>query len=174
MFDIEEPAVFYGGSRLNPRHRVWLRRRLTDGPFKPVIFGLHNPSVAGKERNDPTANRGIGYAMAWGASDLIFVNASTQIATKANTMDPTDLNCPWSDWALQEAARLATEHNGVFVAAWGAPKGKTATQRAMLARYAEIRDMLPEQLHVLRLTASGFPEHPLYLPKDLEPKLWQR
>lgn len=169
-FDIEQPAIFYGGTRMAPRHRVWLRRKLREGIFKPAVFVLHNPSIAGREKNDPTATRGINFALSWGCTDLIFANASTQIATKANALDPADLNCPWSDWALREAARLATEHDGYLVAAWGAPKGRAPVRRLIEARYAEMREMLGNRLQCLRVTASGYPEHPLYLPSTLTPE----
>ena len=130
-----------------------------------------NPSIAGKVQNDPTARRGIGFATSLDCSDLIFVNAATAIATDAKNLDPNNLNCRWSDWALQEAARLATESGGYLVAAWGGPKGKADVQRKMLERFNQIRAMgLP--LKVLRLTPKGYPERPLYLPGNLTPREW--
>lgn len=180
MFDTTQSAVFYNGEEPLTGHRVWLRRPLVDPStpgyrFRPFVMGLHNPSIAGKGKNDPTASRGIGFAVAHGATDLIFVNAITLISTKMNEVPAgtpaADLNCPWSDWALQEAARLATENDGWLVAAWGAPKGKAAIARHIAARYEQIKALgLPWS--VLRLTASGYPEHPLYLPSTLTPVTW--
>lgn len=170
MFDLEQPAVFYGGTRMTPRHRVWLRRKLRAGTFRPAVFALHNPSIAGREKNDPTATRGINFALSWGCTDLVFVNAATQIATDARHLDPADLNCPWSDWALVEAARLATENGGYLIAAWGAPKGLAPVRRLIETRYTEMRKMLGNRLHCLRVTENGYPSHPLYLPSTLTPE----
>lgn len=173
MFDTNQTAVFYGGTDEAPEHRVWLRRHLRDGAFRPLVVTLHNPSIAGKVKNDPTATRGISLALRLGASDLIYTNVVTRIATKATEL-PTDaeLNCPWSDWALREAAWMAMHHNGWLVAAWGAPKGRASVQRQISARVDEIKAMrLP--FDVLRLTPKGHPEHPLYLPGDLSPITWE-
>lgn len=173
MFDTNATAVFYGGEDDAPEHRVWLRRGLRAGPFRPLIMVLHNPSTAGEVVNDATARRGIAMAVRLGASDLIFVNVITRIATKAQTIPVgADLNCPWSDWALAEAARMAEEHDGWLVACWGAPKGKASVQRQIAARIEEIKCMsLP--LSVLRITPKGHPEHPLYLPNTLDPTPWE-
>lgn len=162
----EEGAHFSG-----PSHRVWLRRRLSMFG-SPVAFILHNPSKAGHVENDPTASRGIGFANAMGASDLVFVNAATGIATDADDLaamdDPVG---PMADEALRVAAEFCLSRGGILVAAWGAPKGKAATRRLMARRFAEILALgLP--LHALRITASGHPEHPLYLPGSLRPVRW--
>jgi hypothetical protein len=156
----------------DPLHRVWLRRRLSMFGV-PLAFVLYNPSRAGHERNDATARRGIGFANAVGASDLIFVNAFTGIAT-----DPDDLATMddpvghLADVALEAAAEFCLSRGGVMVAAWGAPKGRAPTRRLALDRFDHILSLgLP--LHVLRMTASGFPEHPLRLPGDLRPVPWR-
>lgn len=173
MFDISEPAVFHNTKPDDcaiPNHRVWLRRKLCAGPFRPAVFILHNPSLAGAIKNDPTASRGIGFAMGWGCSDLIFVNAATAIATKATALDPDNLNCGMSDWALEQAAKLCADNDGILVAAWGSPKGKAEVQRRMAARFDEIKALLHGRLSAIRVTAKGWPEHPLYLPGVLTPE----
>jgi len=138
----------------------------------PMGFILHNPSRAGHVENDPTARRGIGFANAYGASDLIYVNAATAVATDADDLagldDPIG---PMADEALRVAAEFCLSRGGILVAAWGAPKGKAATKRLMARRFEAILSLgLP--LHVLRVTASGHPEHPLYLPAALRPVPW--
>jgi hypothetical protein len=163
---VEEDAYFSSAS-----HRVWLRRRLSMFGV-PVGFILHNPSKAGHVSNDPTATRGIGFANALGASDLVFVNAATGIATDADDLaameDPIG---PMADDALRTAADFCLSRGGLLIAAWGAPKGKAATKRLMEARFRHILGLgLP--LHVLRLTPGGWPEHPLYLPGSLRPVRW--
>ena len=155
----------------DPQHRVWLRRRL--GMFgAPLVFVLYNPSKAGVENNDATARRGIGFGNAVGASDVVFVNAFTGIAT-----DPDDLAAmddpvgAYADHALLVAAEFCLRRGGTLVAAWGTHKGKAATRILAERRFAHSLSLgLP--LHVLRLTASGYPEHPLRLPADLRPVPW--
>lgn len=53
----------------------------------------------------------------------------------------------------------------MIVAAWG-------TRGALLGRDVEVRGMLFDEgleLVALRLTKDGHPEHPLYIPYDVEP-----
>jgi hypothetical protein len=160
---VEEAAYFSG-----PKHRVWLRRRLSMHGV-PVGFILHNPSIAGVDVDDPTVRRGIGFANSLGASDLIFVNAATGIATDADALanldDPIG---PMADEAIRIAAEFCQARGGVLIAAWGTPKGKATTRRLMERRFKAILALgLP--LHALRVTKSGHPEHPLYLPGSLRP-----
>jgi hypothetical protein len=69
------------------------------------------------------------------------------------------------------AAEYCLPRGGMLVAAWGIPKGKAATRRLIAGRFEEIRRLgLP--LHILRMTASGYPEHPLMLPAILRPVPW--
>lgn len=164
---VEENAHFS-----DAQHRVWLRRRL--GMFGvPVGFILHNPSKAGFVENDNTVRRGIGFAASLDASDLIFVNAATGIATDADELaDMVDPIGPMADEALRVAAEYCLSRGGFLIAAWGTPKGKSATKRLMNDRFnAILRLGLP--LHVLRLTSSGYPEHPLRLPAALRPVPWR-
>lgn len=157
------------------QHRVWLRRRLGGlfGNGRPLVMILHNPSTAGADAEDPTSRRGIGFANRLGYSDLVFVNAATAIATDANDLaDHPDPIGPMADEALHVAAEFCRRYEGTLVAAWGQPKGRAKTRALMQSRFEQIRRMgLP--LHALRLTASGAPEHPLYLPSDLTPFRWE-
>ena len=162
----EDGAHFSG-----PEHRVWLRRRLSMIGV-PVGFILHNPSLADRERNDPTASRGIGFANAIGASDLIFVNAATGVATDADDLAAMDDPIgPMADEALRVAAEFCLSRGGMLIAAWGAPKGKARTKRLMAERFEAIK-RLGFPLHALRVLASGHPGHPLYLPAALRPFVW--
>lgn len=66
-----------------------------------------------------------------------------------------------NDWYLRTIAETA----GVVIAAWG-------VHGRYLERDKAVRGMLP-RLHYLRLTKEGYPAHPLYLPKGLQPIAWQ-
>jgi hypothetical protein len=153
--------------------RIWLCRKLRDGPIKPIIFALHNPSTAGVELNDPTVRRGISFSMALDGSHLAFVNASDYRATKAADI-PTDIALiSQAGWlAIDAALKLAKDYNGVFIAAWGTPKGRATVRRRIDQSMAQIMfyaEQAGVPVHALRVTASGYPEHPLYLPSDLRP-----
>jgi len=168
MFDTNETAVFV--EHEGHRHRVWLRRKLREGIFRPAVFCLKNPSTAGTIENAPTATRGINFAIAWGCSDLIFVNPVTIVATKADKIPvDADLVCPEANWALAEAARLATANQGYLIAAWGSPAGRAAVKRKMAIRFTQVAESgLPWQF--LRWNDAGYPEHILYLPGELTPQ----
>lgn len=162
----------------DPEHRVWLRRRLPNtvplhGACLPFVLIGHNPSIAGLEGvDDPTMRRCVGFARACGCSDLIMVNAATGIATNADNLWKVKNPFQQALETIDIAARFAHDHHGFLVAAWGAPKGgRKYEKEVMLSQFNAIKRMgLP--LQILRLTKSGYPEHPLYLPGDLLPQPW--
>lgn len=164
---VDLPAYFP-----DPQHRVWLRRRLK-GAGPPVAFILHNPSTAGAGMEDATSRRGIGFANAWGCSDLVFVNVATGIATDARDLDA--IADPFRMYleAIRAAFDFVLPRGGKVVAAWGAPKGRTEVRRSIADRAAWVRYAHRGALNVLRLTPSGYPEHPLYLPRHLVPIPWE-
>jgi hypothetical protein len=167
--DIGEPAVF------SPcrRWRYLLRREVNILGSWPLVMIGFNPSLAAEEQNDPTIRREIAFASEWGASRLIKVNVFAAISPYPDDMaDLADPVGPQNDEAIRLAAAYADARGGKIVACWGVPKGRAVTKRLAEARFAQIRGMgFP--LHVLRLTQGGFPEHPLYLPKTLEPIPWE-
>lgn len=68
---------------------------------------------------------------------------------------------PHNDYWLREIADSCS----LVVAAWGKDGNH-------MGRGAQVRDMI-NNLHYLRLTKEGQPWHPLYLPGDLTPQLWE-
>jgi hypothetical protein len=168
---LDHGALFAGD---NDEHRFWLTRKLREGEIKPAIFGLHNPSTADASINDPTVRRGIGFGIALDASHLVYWNPCSLRATNADDI-PADaeLSCPQNWLALDAAFKLVKEHNGVFICAWGKPKGKAAVRRKMedlFARTLFYAMQAEVPTHALRITGSGYPEHPLYLPAHLRPE----
>ena len=64
-----------------------------------------------------------------------------------------------NDRHIQEIARAA----GIVVAAWGVHAG-------MNKRDQDVLKLLPRgKVHCLKTTDGGYPNHPLYLSKDLTP-----
>jgi len=126
-----------------------------------MFIGL-NPSTADETIDDPTVRRCIGYAQDWGYAGLCMMNLFAFRATLPKDMktveDPVG---PDNDRALVEIAEYAK----VIIAAWG-------NHGMYMGRDEEVKLIIPEPLRYLRLTKDGYPGHPLYLPKELKPKLW--
>lgn len=140
------------------RYRYDLWRTWGVGPH--VTFIMLNPSTADHEQDDPTIRKCIKFAKQWGFSGLVVVNLFAYRAT-----DPKDLwkaedpIGPLNDLYIESHAFC-----GVTVAGWGAkPKVK--------ARADEVCGRL-KNLRTIRLTKDGYPEHPLFLPSDLQPFPW--
>lgn len=152
----------------DPHHRVWLRRRLS-GKGPPVAFILHNPTSL---MDESTMRRLSACANAWGCSDAIVVGLATQVAEDARNLVDANLFTLALD-AIEVASQFIGNAGGKFVAAWGAPRGNATVRDAIAAQACFVRYLYgPLGLYVLRLTPSGYPEHPLYLPRHLVPIPW--
>lgn len=139
-----------------------------------VFIGL-NPSIAGrivngKRKGDPTAGRMAGFGMALCFRRVVTVNLGALISTDpAGLREAPDWIGPDNDEHLLREC-LAAE---LVIAAWGAA---TKVPRALVQPRANaVRARLERagvELHALRITAGGAPEHPLYLPGELRPTRW--
>lgn len=128
-----------------------------------VMFVALNPSTADEVRDDPTIRRCIAFARSWGYDSVCITNLFALRAT-----DPRNL--------LAHAAPVGDRNDGylrrisrraaLIVAAWGA-------HGVHRGRCAQVQALLPN-LHYLRITQTGEPGHPLYLPRTLQPKLLER
>ena len=125
-----------------------------------MFIGL-NPSTADDDQDDPTIRRCIGFARSWGYGSLVMTNLFAWRATLPDDMkkaaDPVG---PENDIWLTLLAK--NQSVGVIVAAWGA-------NGSYLHRDEHVKRLIPN-LQYLRITKTGHPEHPLYLPKNLLPK----
>ena len=137
------------------RYRYRLSRRWAAGPT--LLFIMLNPSTADAEVDDRTIRRCVAFAKAEGFCAIEVVNLYAYRATK-----PADLKRagypvgPDNDDHIEAAVRAAS---GVCLA-WGA-------NVAGLARPAVIQTKLRAlgiKPMCLRITRSGYPEHPLMLP----------
>ena len=148
------------------KYRYQLTRQWADGGTTTWI--MLNPSTADENEDDPTIRRCRGFTSSWGHGRLIVVNLYALRAT-----DPKDL---FANRAVavghdnDDHIVNACAHADLIVCAWGAQiwtKDRADAVQRMMARYVD------RPVHVLRLTKNGAPSHPLYLPKTLEPVLWQ-
>lgn len=126
-----------------------------------MFIGL-NPSTADEVVNDRTVSRCIQFAKDWGYGALCMTNLFAFRATDPEVMkahpEPVGKD---TDAVLVALAKNA----GVVVAAWG-NDGKH------LGRAQQVVSFLPN-LHCLKVTKEGQPNHPLYLSKALKPKRYQ-
>ena len=132
----------------------------TWNPAKPpLLFVMLNPSVADANIDDRTINKCMHYSMALGFGGLrvgnLFALRSTDPKVVWKAADPVG---PGNDLALEELIGEA----GMVIAAWGA-------DGARLGRADAVLPLLAGKGHALRLTKSGHPWHPLYLPYGLQP-----
>jgi hypothetical protein len=139
--------------------RVW-------DPSAPRVNWLKlNPSTADAFRLDPTVVRTLNFAQAWGAGAVevtnVFALRSTNPAGLRVVADPVG---PGNDEAILAAAQAAD----LVVVAWGVH----ATYRD---RQVHVRALLANAgvpVHVVHLTKSGHPGHPLYVAADACPTAW--
>lgn len=150
-------------------YRYRLERRWGDGPAF-VVIGV-NPSTADATHDDATIRRCLGFARAHGCGALVMVNlfAFRSTDVRALPANHREANGPRNDDAVLSACRLP---GAVVVCAWGS---RTKLRPPLRSRAFMLTGWLRAQgvqLHVLRLTKAGDPEHPLYLPGELRAEVW--
>lgn len=143
--------------------RTWRYRLWRTWDERPAVnFVCLNPSKATETDDDPTVTRLQVRARKLGFGGLVVTNLFAFRAT-----DPSDMKAaadpvgPDNDAAIIDSAKAA----GMVVAAWGnhgQHRGRAASVRKML-------EQAGVELHCLRVTKIGEPEHPLYLSYDLQP-----
>lgn len=137
-------------------YRWWLTRRWA-GAGAWVNFLMLNPSTANATEDDATIRRVVNFARTWGFSGVTVTNLFAFRATDPRRLrEAADQVGPRNDRAIAMAARLCS----YTVCAWGA-------QPAARGRAANVLASLREagtDLRALKVTRSGAPWHPLYVP----------
>jgi hypothetical protein len=143
----------------NRRYRFALWHRWGSGP--QVLFVMLNPSSADETTDDPTIRRCIGFAKAWGFGSLavgnLFAFRTSRPEELRSCAEP--IGAGTDDWLIRLQAESA-----LTVAGWG-------NHGRFMGRGSVVRSLLPD-LHALRLTKQGAPQHPLYVPRDAVPSSW--
>lgn len=167
-------SALYGPLGINSPYRYLLTRRFQldlFGTTKTCTFVMLNPSTATHEGDDPTIRRCIGYANAWGYSQLVVANLFAIRSTDPKLVyEHTDPIGPQNDELILDAATKAQ----LVVCAWGSGGASTKVAKdTFRTRSQNVRELLQDfSPHLLRLNEDGEPGHPLYLPMDLEPSRW--
>lgn len=155
-------------------YRYWLERSWAEcGDKRPggghyekgfLNFVMLNPSVADAERDDPTIRKCIGFAQRWGYIGIHVVNLfafrATNPAVLKTAKDPIGPD-------NHEFIRASVLSADLTVVAWG-------KMGSWMNRAVDVyRGLLDESLTVaLRTNGDGSPEHPLYVPYDVQPVKW--
>lgn len=140
------------------RYRYSLRRCFNGhvdlDPVNPVVFCMLNPSTADAFDNDPTVRRCIGFAQAWGHTDLIVVNLFAIRETNSKLL------CTFGDpvGRPQNNETIANLPRCKIIAAWGSHP--MARERAGIV----LTILESDRLFCLRKTQGNAPGHPLYIP----------
>ena len=180
--DGQPPLHSAGGSRLTPLPKGTQGRavfggpggcyryaldRLWDNTLPAVMFVMMNPSTADPMADDPTVAKCGRLARRWGYGRLLVGNTFAWRATDQRALaDASDAVGPMTDTWL---AKMSAEADKV-VFAFGTP-----TVKALLPHGVKtVRTMVEAgaDAYVLRLSASGRPWHPLYLPDAVLPVSW--
>lgn len=137
-------------------HRIWQ-------PVQPLMcWVLLNPSTADETRDDPTIRRCMTRAINTGFGGIEIVNLfawrSTDPKVLATLPDPVG---PENDLFIRQAAQRA----GQVVCGWG--KNGALKQRGKFVLGLLHGVCEP---YALRMNADGTPEHPLYIPYEVEPR----
>ena len=145
----------------NRKYRYTLWRRW-DSQKGYVAFVSLNPSIANENRDDPAVRRCINFARDWGYGGLCMINLFAYITPNPIFLETEDNPVgPYNDTYIKSVVDGAS----IVIAAWG-------TKGSFLQRDKAVISLIPNK-HVLRLTKGGYPAHPLYLPKTLEPIKWE-
>ena len=139
------------------KYRYTLWRWWSRKPFA-MFIGL-NPSTADETNDDPTIRRCISFASDWGYGGLCMTNLFAIRATDPKKMieHPEPIGPDNDAWLLR-----LSQQAGIVIAAWGT--------RGVHQHRNEIVCSMIKNLNCLGLTKEGHPRHPLYLPKNVEPR----
>lgn len=159
-----EGTALFGGRRKQYRYRL---SRLWEPTRPTILFVMMNPSVADRQQDDRTIRRCIAFAKAWNYGQLlvgnVFAYRCTDQKRLLETEDPIGKD---NDAHLLAMAASAEK----IICAYGKPH---PTLRTRGLAVADLYRANGHTLHTLRLSQDGTPVHPLYLPGDLEPLMWQ-
>lgn len=161
---LPEPDVRSATLSDDGRYRYVLTR--TWGPGETATFVMLNPSTADHVKDDPTITRCRRFARDWGYGQLVVVNLYAYRSTSPTAMFTeeargVDIVGPDNDEHLRFALR---GRRGIVVAAWG-----THARPREVEFFRIIAASAGVTVNALRVTKSGSPGHPLYIPADTVP-----
>jgi hypothetical protein len=166
LFKLNRKCVFSDDRRY--RYLLTIENEDVDGGI--VNFLMLNPSTADEIVNDPTVERCQRRAFEHGLNGRIFRSVIVTNLFGYRSTDPHELKKvddpvgPENDGAILQAAQASD----LVICAWG-------EHGARWKRAGKVVEMLRGSgfdLHALKLNTSGHPAHPLYIPYDVQPFVW--
>lgn len=160
-----------GGATFSPceKYRYALVRWWDEGyrlDARTINFICLNPSTATAEVSDPTVTRLVARAKDLGFERLIVTNIFAWRSTGPNALlKLSDGIGPDNDATLVNTAR----NSQMVVCGWSSHRA--AKWRGPAVKLMLLKCNIP--LHVLDLSESGQPKHPLYLSYKLKPVPWR-
>ena len=140
----------------NYRYLLW--RQLPD-PGSTVLFIGLNPSTADASHNDPTIRRMLGFARDWGHGCMLVANVYAWRATRPTDLfSAADPEGPHNRGWLHAARKLADR----VVCCWGNHGHEKAGEYSL--------QQASDDFHCLALNNTGAPAHPLYQPRERQPR----
>jgi hypothetical protein len=134
--------------------RVW------DETLPRVLFVMLNPSTADATKDDPTIRRVISFAKSWGYGGVyvgnLFAFRSTDPKALKYVTDPTGED---NIQHIQAMVGLVDK----IIYAWGNNQKEPKW----------LSELVPTP-YCIDISKKGVPKHPLYLKKDIHPKLYIR
>ncbi|MEM7635715.1 MAG: DUF1643 domain-containing protein [Pseudomonadota bacterium] len=151
------------------KNRYWLRRNLTGGDRRHVLWIMMNPSRASETVNDATTTMTTNISRRHGYDVHGVVNLSAVIeadSTKLTAMDGAADRL--NDQAISRALSWIRRQHGDVVIAWGA-------SRHLKQREAQVLSQLRRQnLLCLGHNRDGSPKFPRGIRRDVELKPFTR
>lgn len=128
-----------------------------------ILFVMLNPSTADALTDDATIRRCAGFAASHGYGGIEVVNLFAYRAT-----DPKDLRHagypvgPRNDKVIRDAAERASSFDAPVCVAWGSNAAGLERPQVVL----KILRSAGARIQCLKVTRSGYPQHPLMLPSS--------
>jgi len=138
--------------------------------LRTVLWVMLNPSTADARKDDPTIRKCMSFSARWGFTHMLVGNLFAWRATDPAELPKAqlqghDIVGPRANEVLINMAQRAE----LVVCAWGAQAERWPHRSLWVRR--EIAKVNPVTM-ALKITNSGEPYHPLYLPLELEPQPW--
>ena len=152
------------------------RYQLVRGMDKNILcFVMLNPSVATEIEDDPTISRCVFFMYRTGHSGFIVVNLFSHIFTNPKDLEDTlgDKGFVYDHTEENKYIDFAFANSKTIIAGYGVLKRKNKVVTNILQdRARNIFKRTDKPIYALKITKSGFPSHPLYLPKNSKPVLY--
>lgn len=152
------------------RFRYALWRRWADG--QTIAFLLLNPSIADEEKLDNTLRRCQGTAHALGYAGFEVANVFPLVSTDRSQVIKTPDRDGENERNHEHIADMLGRC-GALVLGFGHEVEKKQLRyvvRDLRNLFEKLEQKGMPQPTALRITDHGLPEHPLYLPKGIEPR----